>query len=108
MQGYMAGRLSTGTDGGAALAPYMMPGSSFMPGYGGFGQGFGLLIGLGLLMLGFFFLLTRGRAHHRRWHEGKEEWAAHMHQEMRRWHEQRGGPWDSRPEDESTSEQRTV
>ena len=37
MQGYMAGRLSTGSDGGAALAPYLMPGGPLGPHYGGFG-----------------------------------------------------------------------
>ena len=87
MQGYMAGRLSAGSDGGAALAPYMMPGSPFMPGAGGFGHGIGLFIGLGLLALGFF-ALTRGRGHHGHWQARREEWARRMHEEARRWHEQ--------------------
>jgi len=101
MQGYMAGRLAAGTDGGAALTPYMMPGSPFMPGYGGgFGHGIGLFIGLGFLAL-VFFALTRGRGHHRHWQARKEEWARHMQEEARRWHEQgeRGAPWQPRPEE---------
>ena len=62
-QGYMAGRLSAGTDGAAALAPYMMmPGSPLSPGYGGFGGGSGgLVIGLGLLALGFLIVIARSR-----------------------------------------------
>lgn len=110
MQGYMAGRLSAGTDGGAAaLTPYMMPGSPFMPGYGGFGHGIGLFIGLGILALGFF-ALTRGRGHHRHWQARKEAWAQHMQEEARRWHEQaaageRGAPWSPRTEDRPAGEE---
>jgi hypothetical protein len=97
MQGYMAGRLSAGSDGGAALAPYMMPGGPF--GYGGgFGHGIGLFIGLGFLAFGFF-ALTRGRGHHQRWHARKEEWARRMEEEARRWHES---------VDKPDEEQRTV
>jgi hypothetical protein len=96
MQGYMAGRLSTGTDGAASLAPYMMPGSPLAPSYGGFGHGGGLFVGLGLLALGFFFV-TRGFGRHRGWRRGKAEWAERMHQEMRRWHEQNGDPWQPAP-----------
>jgi hypothetical protein len=98
MQGYMAGRLSAGTDGAVALAPYMIPGSPFMPRYGGFGHGIGLFIGLGFLALGVF-ALTRGRGHHRHWQARKQEWARHMQEEARRWHEESGGPGEARPED---------
>jgi hypothetical protein len=86
MQGYMAGRLSAGSDGAAALAPYMMPGGMF--GYGGgTGPGIGLFVGFGFLALGFF-ALTRGRGHHRHWQARREEWARRMHEEAHRWHEQ--------------------
>ncbi len=98
IQGYMAGRLSASTDGGAAIAPYMVPGSPFMPRYEGFGHGIGLFIGLGFLALGFF-ALTRGRGHHERWRARKEEWARRMEEEARRWHEQA---------DNANEEQRTV
>ena len=93
MQGYMAGRLSTGTDGTAALAPYMMPGGPLGPHYGGFGGG--LFIGLGLLALGFF--LVSRRLHGGRWNAGADEWHQRMREEARRWHERHQGPWNAGP-----------
>jgi hypothetical protein len=104
MQGYMAGRLSAGGDSGAALAPYVMPGSPFMPRYGGFGHSFGLFIGLGFLALGFF-ALTRGRDHHARWHARKEEWARRMQEEARQWHERGDAPQQAQPEERPQAEE---
>jgi hypothetical protein len=92
MQGYMAGRLSTSSDGGAALAPYMMQGGMFGPHYGGFGSGFGIFIGLAFLALGIF-LVSRGR----RWARsggGQDDWHEHFRREARRWHEGHRSPWD--------------
>ncbi len=104
MEGYIAGRLSTGSDGGAALAPYMMPGSPFGPHYGGFGFGPGLFLGLAFLALGVF-LLSR-RFHGGRWSEGAAEFHQHMREEARRWHEQHRGSWSGEPSPDD--EQRMV
>ena len=92
MQGYMVGRMSADGDGASALAPYLLQSGGLMPRAGGFGAGFGLLIALGFLALAFGMIRSRGRGHHRRWHEGHREWAEHMRQEAQRWHEQRGQP----------------
>ena len=93
MQGYMAGRLSTGSDGGAALAPYLMPGSPLGPRYGGFGAGPGLFIGLAFLGLGAF-LISR-RLHDPRSGAAHDDWHAHMRQEARRWHQRHQGGWNA-------------
>lgn len=57
MQGYMLGRMSTGTDGANSLAPVL---PYMVPGYGGYAGphfgGFGLLLGIGALFLLFGFL----------------------------------------------------
>lgn len=102
MQGYMAGRLSSGGDG-AALAPYMMPGSPFAPSFGQ-GHGFGLFIGLGFVALAFV-ILTRGGRHGERG-QRRREWHERMREEARRWHEQGAAPWDKRPDGDEGSEQR--
>jgi hypothetical protein len=104
MQGYMAGQLAAGSDGGAALAPYMVPGSPFTPGYGGGGISVGLFVGLGFLALGFAFL-ARGRGH-RHWQMRKEEWERRMHEEAQRWHQQAGRPWE--PDADANEGSRTV
>ncbi len=106
MQGYMAGRLSAGSDGGAAaLAPYMMPGGAFGPHFGGAAPG--LLLGLGFLALGFF-ALTRG--HGGRWQQHRREWHEQMRQRMgeeaRRWHDEGRAPWERQPEGDASGEQR--
>jgi hypothetical protein len=105
MQGYMAGRLSTGTDGGAAIAPYMMYGGNFGPHFG-FG-GIGFFWGVGLLLLGFFLI---GRRLHWRGHEGgPEDWHERMRAEAERWHERHQRRWEGRaPERGGDSEQRMV
>lgn len=119
-QGYMMGRLATGSDGGA-VAPVMPYG---YPGYAGpsFG-GYGLILGIGLLALLF---LGVGRAfRHRAWamHGGPDgdprgghdpQWQQHM-AEWRRWAQEaraehrarngRHGPpwcwdWEEKPEGE--------
>lgn len=105
MQGYLAGSLSTGADGGAALAPYMMSrGWGFNS--GGFGHPFGVFFGLGILCLGLFFISRR--LHHWRGRAGgPDEWHEHMRREAERWHERRQRRWeewrrdDPRQNDES-------
>lgn len=92
MQGYMVGRLSTGADGGAAIAPYMMYGGNFGPHFG-FG-GTGVFWGIGLLLLGFF-LISR-RLHWNRREGGPDDWAGRMHAEADRWHERHQRRWEER------------
>ena len=107
MQGYMAGRLSTGSDGNAALAPYMLPGGPLGPQYGGFGRSGGLVIGLGFLALGFF--LVSRRLHGARSGGGPDEWHEHIRREARRWHEGRRPPWEGQPRGaDAGDEQRMV
>ena len=67
-QGYMMGRLSTGTDGGSAvpMMPYAYPG--IYGGAGHFGGGLGLIFGIGLL---FLLVLVVGRLF------GPRAWAMH-------------------------------
>jgi hypothetical protein len=94
-QGYMLGRLSTGADAGA-VAPLMPYGYSSGHSFGG---GFGLVIGIGLLLL----LLGAGRAFHGRpWamHGGPhgmdaEAWQrmAQAHAERHARHGRHGPPW---------------
>lgn len=65
-QGYMMGRLSTGSDGGAVTpyVPYGYPGSAYLGG-APFGGGLGLIFLLGLL---FVLFLAIGRSfRHRAW-----------------------------------------
>lgn len=105
MQGYMAGRLSAGSDGDAALAPYLMPGGAFGPRYGGVGPG--LFFGLGFLALGLF-LISR-RLHSARWSGKPDEWHEHMRQEAERWRQRHHGPWSGAPGDPNAgNEQRMV
>jgi hypothetical protein len=104
MEGYMAGRLSTGSDGGAALAPYMMPGSPFAPHYGGFGPG--LFIGLGFLALGLF--LVSRRFHSGRFAGKSDEWHEHMRQEAEKWRQRHHGPWESGPGGPSTGDEQRI
>jgi hypothetical protein len=77
MQGYMMGRLSDGSAAGSAgaLLPYAYQGGSFGPSH--FGGGFGVLFGIGLLILGLAFA---GRCMHARM------WGMH------------GGPWQEHAE----------
>ncbi len=102
MQGYLAGRLSTGADGGAALAPYMMPGGAFGPRYGGFP--FGLLIWPGFLLLGLF-LISRRLHYWKGQAGGPDEWHERMRQRAEQWHERHQG----RPrEQDDDKEQRMI
>ena len=93
MQGYMAGRMSTGSDGGADLTPYMLPGGPLGPRYGGFGPGPGLFIGLAFLALGAF--LIGRRMYGTRPGDPHSDWHAHMRDEARRWHQRHHGRWDA-------------
>jgi hypothetical protein len=106
MEGYIAGRLSTGSDGGAALAPYMMPGGPFGPHYGGFGFGPGLFLGLGFLALGVF-LLSR-RFHGGRWNEGAADFHQHMREEARRWRQQHQGSWSGEPDQPGPGDEQRI
>jgi hypothetical protein len=93
MEGYMAGRLSAGSDGSAALTPYLMPGSPFGPHYGGSGPG--LFFGLAFLAFGLF--LVGRRLSGARWNEQPGDWHQHMREEARRWHQRHEGPWNAQP-----------
>ena len=84
MQGYLAGRLSTGEDDGSALTPYLMARGEFGSHYGGFGAGLNCLIGLGFLLFGLFFV---SRTLHRVFGSNSDEWRERMRAEADRWHE---------------------
>jgi hypothetical protein len=107
MQGYMAGRLSTGSDDGAALAPYMMPGSPLGPRYGGYGAGPGLFLGLAFLAFGA--LLIGRRLYGGGSGRSQSDWHEQMRAEARRWHQRHHGPWDATPgQQDAGDEQRMI